>query len=408
MELTAANVAKLYKASRGFTGRIPRDCTLKKLGIQKEVLLAKFKAYEEELASSVDAKNIETSKKIWLPERGITATVFGAGGFLGRYVCQNIGAAGVRAYIPNRGCEMELRHLKPMFDQYTLGQVAFPFYHPNDDDSIRRALEKSDIVINMIGKYYQTKHVLPFLRKNGKESRINYTFHDMNVDIPSRIARIAKELGIERMVHVSALASDVNSPSDWARTKAEGEAAVRSIFPDAVIVRPSIMFGPEDRFLNWFATAAEKYPFVPLVNGGSPLVQPVYVQDVAKAVALVVQDDQWDGRTLDLAGKEDYTWKEVAQFVYDITGQKVRLINFPANMAEKLGEFSQQLPGPVWTKDIAIQQTVDNVLDPVTPNVTFEDLGIQPEIMERVAFHWLHRFREGGHFLLTQGYHSSL
>mmetsp|Transcript_12571 Transcript_12571/g.16507 ORF Transcript_12571/g.16507 Transcript_12571/m.16507 type:complete len:428 (+) Transcript_12571:53-1336(+) len=375
------------------TGKSPEASLLKKLQMTPEAF--------QSLVNEEKTKGSE----IWQPERGITATVFGAGGFLGRYVCQGLANMNARAYLPNRGCEMELRHLKPLFDQNCLGQVAFPFYSPRDDDSIRAAMAKSDIVINLIGKYYQPKHVVPVRKINGKPSRINYTFEEMNVEIPAKIARFAKEMGIRRVIHVSALSSDKESTSDFARTKAEGEEAVKAEFPSAVVVRPAIMYGPEDRFLNWFATAAEKSRFIPLVNGGSPLVQPVYVTDVAKAIEKIVVDAKYDGKTFDLAGEEDYTWKEVAEFVYDITEQKHRLVNMPGAMAEKLGEFTQELAHPVWTKDIAIQQSVDNILDPDSPNLTFADLDIKPRSMEDVAFYFLHRFREGGHFLHAEGYH---
>jgi len=316
---------------------------------------------------------------------------------------------------------MEMRHLKPYFDQICLGQVAFPFYSPRDEDSIRRTMEKSDVVINMIGKYYQTKHAMPKKTPDGKSSRINYSFEEVNVEIPARLARLAKEMGLPRFVHVSALASDPDSPSLWARTKYQGELAVRAEFPEATIVRPAIMFGPEDKFLNHIAKNAKMLPNIPflgglpLVNNGDALIQPVDVRDVAKALCICAQDDEDKlkvdvdvrGKTLDLAGPDDFTWREVAEFVKDVTDMTdTKLFSWDESVARAAGRVLAELPNPRWTEDMALQQSTDQILDPATPNLTFKDLGIKPTPMEKVAFMYLHRYRQGGHFILAEGYHN--
>ena len=161
-------------------------------------------------------------------------------------------------------------------------------FSPRDDESIIAAIKNSDIVINMIGKHYETKHLVPTRREDGKLSRINYSFEEVHVDIAKRIAKLSKDNGVKTFIQVSSLSADINSKSMWSKTKAMGEVAVREAFPGAIVVKPSTVFGPEDRFLNWIADACERFPFFPLLNEGQTLVQPVYAHDVAKALMNIV------------------------------------------------------------------------------------------------------------------------
>ena len=217
---------------------------------------------------------------------GITATVFGSYGFVGRYIMSELGACGSRVYAPFRGCELEPRHLKPMFDLGNLGLMPFS---PKHVDSIRDSLKNSDIVINLIGKHYETKHIVPTRRADGKLSRINYTFDDVHANIPHTIAKIAKEAGVKAFIHVSALSADLESESRWSQSKAKGEIAVREAFPEAVIVRPAKVFGHEDRFLNAYAYWGRRLGYFPVIDDGSALIQPVYASDVGKALMTIIR-----------------------------------------------------------------------------------------------------------------------
>ena len=193
-----------------------------------------------------------------------------------------------------------------------LGVVAPVPFSPRDLDSIRRAVEGSDIVINLIGKDYETKHYLPWL--------VNYTFEDVHVKIPEAIARISLEAGVSCFIHQSALGADPHSLSEWSRTKAAGEAAVRAIIPGATIVRPADVFGPEDRFLNLFAQLHQRLPRVPLVEGGTARVQPLFVEDLAQAIFKIALSEDPEfmlGQTYDLAGPEEYTHREVVEYVFE-------------------------------------------------------------------------------------------
>lgn len=256
---------------------------------------------------------------------GITATVFGAYGFMGRYIVNELGVCGSTCYVPFRGCELEVRHLKPMFDLGNLGLMPFS---PIDRESIFRSLEHSDVVINLIGKHYETKHLAPKVQDNGTISRVNYDFEAVHIKIPETIAELAAAAGVKTLIHVSALAADENSESKWAWSKAIGEKAVRNKFEDAIIVRPATVFGAEDRFLNWIAETMNRSPYFPLLNGGENVLQPVAAEDVGKALMSILEQHQtFAGKTFQLAGPAEYTYKEIAEFVGDVTTLNKSLID---------------------------------------------------------------------------------
>lgn len=342
---------------------------------------------------------------------GITATVFGGYGFIGRYFIEELGARGSRVYVPFRGCELEIRHLKPMFD---LGQLGLLPFSIRDKDSIKESLQYSDVVVNMIGKHYETKHLVPTRRSDGKLSQINYSFEEVHVDAARRIAELAKEAGVKTLIHVSSLAADVNSPCRWARTKAQGELAVREAFPEAIIVKLATVFGPEDRFLNMIAETTKKLPFFPLVDGGSALTQPVFANDVGKALNEIVNDhEMYEGKTFQLAGPAEYSYKELAEFVSDITTQRKPLLDVPAATMHAFAKAVEFLPNPWITddyvsllqQDVLMKDDAEAAAAGGEEMLTFQDLGIEPTSMDKAAFDYLHRYRPGGHFTLVTGYH---
>lgn len=262
--------------------------------------------------------------------------------------------------------------------------------------------------MNLIGKHYETKHVVPTRRANGKLSRVNFSLEETHVTIPQVLAEVAKEAGVPNFIQVSALSADVKSISEWSRTKARGEEAVRKIYPDAVIVKLNTVFGPEDRFLNIFAEVTKRLPFFPLINNGSNVVQPVYVNDVAKGLHEIIKEfDEHRGKIFQFSGPADYTYKEIAEFVQDVILTRKPLIDFPVSTAELAGTVIEQLISPVWTKDMTAQVLEDVVPDKIGAEfASFKDLNVAPESMDRLAFDYLHRFRKGGHFALVKGYHT--
>jgi len=350
---------------------------------------------------------------------GLKVAVFGATGFLGRYVCNELGKVGSTVYIGNRGCEMETRHLRPMFD---LGNAAYYFYHGRDEGSIREIMEGANVVVNLVGKQIETKGLVPVDEKGHvsffKGSRIHCTYHEANAEIPGLIAKCAAETAsVEQLVHVSSTLAAPDSPSEWARAKFAGEEAVKAAYPDATIVRAATLFGHEDKFLNWYALMNGWFWGAPLVEDGSALVQPVYVGDVAKAIMQVIEanSDQFEfnngeafaGKTLELAGPAEYTRAEVAAFVKDVAKQGQNPLPVPKPLLRFIASQVEKLWNPYLTTNDVEVMSLDNVLDPANPSgaVTFADLGMTPTPMEAIAFQYLHRYRMAGHFVYSAGYH---
>uniref|UniRef100_A0A3P8PAL1 NADH dehydrogenase [ubiquinone] 1 alpha subcomplex subunit 9, mitochondrial n=1 Tax=Astatotilapia calliptera TaxID=8154 RepID=A0A3P8PAL1_ASTCA len=232
---------------------------------------------------------------------GIAATVFGATGFLGRYVVNRLGRIGSQIIIPHRCDQYDLMHFRPMGD---LGQILFLEWDARNKDSIKQAMEHSNVVINLVGREWETR---------------NFRFEDVYVTIPQQIARAAREAGITKFVHMSHLNADIRSPSKYLRNKAVGETAVREEFPDAIIMKPSEMFGREDRFFNYYANMRWFGNAVPLIALGKKTVkQPVHVVDVAKAIISAIRDPDANGKTYALVGPNRYLLHDLVEYIYAV------------------------------------------------------------------------------------------
>lgn len=320
----------------------------------------------------------------------IKACVFGSTGFLGRYVVSSLAQVGAQVNVPFRGQEDEVRHLKLTGD---LGRIVnFPFA-PSNEDSVRRAMEGCDVVINLIGKDYETKHVLPWW--------INFSHERVNVEIPDMLSRTAKEMGVRQFIHVSALAADKNSASKWAKTKSIGEDAVRRNFPGSTIVRPADVFGDEDRFLNTYASMARSLPRFLLNNDGTPLKQPVWCNDVANAIHAMVQNPDAIDQTYELAGPEVLSTKEVVEFVFQQIRRPPVVVDLPPLFLHGLATMMEFGPYPKLTRDKLLLDAQDIVIKPDSTALGFADLGITPSNMEHISIRFLHQYRMGGHFLET-------
>jgi NADH dehydrogenase (ubiquinone) 1 alpha subcomplex subunit 9 len=227
---------------------------------------------------------------------------------LGRAVTAQLGSVGSVVKVPYRGSQYETRSLRMYGDN---GRIQELPYSPRDEESIRRSMKNSNVVINCIGKYYETKHLLPW--------HINYTLHETHVTIAERLARIAREEGVAQFVHVSSIIADKDSDCEWARVKAESEERVRAAFPGATIVRPSTMFGYDDRFLNLLTFFSKNMQKIPLVNGGQTKVQPIWSHDVANAICRIINDpDDLVGKTFELGGPDVYTHSELLAYQLDL------------------------------------------------------------------------------------------
>lgn len=321
------------------------------------------------------------------------------------------------AYLGNRGDELEMRHLKPMFD---LGRTRFVFYSPRDIESMKDVIADADVVVNLIGKYYETFQPIQVDKFPYIGRQTNYSYTDTNVTIPRTLAEICKEMQVDHFIHVSASQAKPDSASEWARTKYEGELAVKDVYPWATIIRPTQLYGTEDRLLNWFPTMSHIYRCMPLIDGGEALTQPVYVGDVAKTILHVIDAaHNYSGKTIDCFGPKDYSYRELAEFCKDITERQRPIVSVPKDVAVALANVLQYnrigtdkpmvVPDLVklWSEDILPRMSPEEYAaqeDGEDKILTMADLGVSQTEVEKVAFSYLHRYRFGGHFGRVDGY----
>jgi uncharacterized protein YbjT (DUF2867 family) len=307
-------------------------------------------------------------------------TVFGGSGFVGRHIVRALARRGFRIRVAVRRPDLA-GHLQPLG---SVGQINFVQANLRYPDSVRAAVEGAEIVINCVGILYET----------GKQK-----FDGVQAQGAETVARAAADAGA-KLIHISAIGADAASTSAYARTKAEGEAAVLREVPGAVILRPSVIFGPEDSFLNRFAGLAQILPALPLVGGGETRFQPVFVGDVAQAVMAVVDGKVKPGTILELGGPSVKSFREVLDFVLEVTGRKRLLLPLSFGLARLKAKVLQLLPNPLLTEDQVELLKSDNVVSEAAKEEgrTLEALGIHPQSLEAVAPTWLWRFRRQGQF----------
>ncbi|MCR9257868.1 MAG: complex I NDUFA9 subunit family protein [Alphaproteobacteria bacterium] len=306
------------------------------------------------------------------------ATVFGGSGFIGRYVVRRLAKAGYRVNVAVRDVE-RAKFLRPLGD---VGQITAIPTTVTDRDQVARAIDSADVVVNLIGILYE----------GGGNS-----FAGVQAEGPKLIAEEAAKAGATRLVQVSAIGASATSPSDYARSKAAGEKAVLEAFPDATILRPSVVFGPEDGFFNRFASIARMSPVLPLFGGGTTKFQPVYVGDVADAVMKGLTDPETRGKTYELGGPRVYTFKELMEIVCKETKRKKVLLPLPYAAGDLQATFMELLPHPPLTRDQMKLLRRDNVVTPDGVG-TLADLGIEATSVEAIVPSYLDRFRPGGRF----------
>lgn len=308
-------------------------------------------------------------------------TVYGGSGFVGRYVTEALARTGCRIRIAVRRPDLA-GHLQPLGGVGQIHAVQANLRYPG---SVIKAAEGADAVVNLVGILYET----------GKQK-----FSDVQAEGARNVARAAKAAGAEALAHVSAIGADPRSVSDYAQSKAAGESYVGKAFPEAVILRPSIVFGPEDNFFNLFASMARLSPVLPLIGGGRTRFQPVYAGDVAKAVVAALEGRAKPGHVYELGGPEILTFKEVLQRILRYTDRKRLLVPYPFWMARINAAFLQLMPSPLLTVDQVRLLETDNVaqVKARASAHSFEGLGIKPVSIEAVVPDYLERFREHGEF----------
>jgi uncharacterized protein YbjT (DUF2867 family) len=301
--------------------------------------------------------------------------ILGGSGFIGRYVVKRLAAQGVVVAVGCRHAE-EAKFLRPMGD---VGQIATLNVAIGEEEVLRAFLAGNDWLVNCVG----------ILAERGAQS-----FARIHHEGPARLARLAREAGAERFVHLSAIGADPRSPSRYAKSKGEGEQAVRDAFPTVTILRPSVVFGPEDQFFNRLAQMAMLSPALPLIGGGETAFQPVYVGDVAEAVVRALADPATAGRTYELGGPKVYTLRELTELTLEETRRKRLLFDLPFGLAALQARLLSILPNPPLTPDQVEMLKHDNVVAPGALDLSA--LGITPTAVEAVLPTYLDRFRRGG------------
>lgn len=308
-----------------------------------------------------------------MPNRNL-ATVFGGSGFIGRYVVQRLARKGfiVRVAVREPASALFLK------TSGAVGQIV-PLAGPvTNDADVNRCVEGAEVVINLVG-------ILAERRKGA--------FQHIHVEGARRIARLAAANGVTRLVHLSAIGADPNSPSRYGHTKAEGEAAVRDAFPAATILRPSIVFGQEDHFFNRFARIAQISPVMPVIAGATRF-QPVYVGDVADAVMASLARADTAGMLYELGGPRVWTFREILAYILQETQRRRPMLNVPMGLARLQAMFGELLPWKPLTRDQLLMLQRDNVV--AAGALSLPDLGIIPTPLEMVVPAYIRRFGPGG------------
>jgi len=307
-------------------------------------------------------------------------TIFGGSGFVGRHAVRALCRRGYRIRVAVRRPDLAF-HLQPLGRVGQIHAVQANLRYPA---SVQAAVRGADMVINLVG----------ILFERGRQR-----FVPVQAEGPGIVAEAAREAGA-RMLHVSALGADPDSPAVYARTKALGEEAVRAALPGATIFRPSIVFGPEDDFFNRFAAMARFSPVLPLIGGGHTRFQPVFVGDVAEAIATVTDGRAAGGLTYELGGPDVLTFKEIMAFILATVERRRLLAPLPFPLAEFDAWFLQFMPKPLLTPDQVRLLKFDNVVsdDARRERRTLPDLGIEPHSIAAIVPPYLWRFRKTGQF----------
>ncbi len=317
-------------------------------------------------------------------------TVFGGSGFVGRQLVRALARRGWRIRVASRRPDLAF-HLQP---SGRVGQIHAIQANLRYPASVAAAVRGSDAVVNLVG----------ILTPSGRQR-----FDAVHAFGARLVARAAAEAGVTSMVHMSAIGADAESPSEYSRSKAQGEQGVREFFPDARIARASVIFGPDDDFFNRFATIARVSPALPLISGGETRLQPVFVGDVAEAICRMLDGEAAPGAIYEFGGPEVKSLRDIMAYVCDVIGRKRLLVPMPFAAARwmalgteiasnlSLGMFPSEF---LTTRDQIELLKIDNVVSQAAnaEKRTLEGLAITPDSIEAIVPSYLYRFRKTGQF----------
>ena len=302
--------------------------------------------------------------------------IFGAGGFLGRYIMRQLTKLGYRVKVATRNPYLK-QYLKPLGNP---GQIELFKTNIFDGEDVKQVLKNCDLVINLVGILYETR---------------KQKFNQIHAQFPNLLSELCNELGVKKLVHISALGVKENHSSQYMQSKLQGEKNIQNTFKQSVILRPSVIFGPEDKFFNTFATIAQFSPALPLVGGGNTVFEPIYVGDVAEAIVKSLELNNPNPSIYELGG-ENYSFKELMQILLREIKKKRFLISIPFSVAKFQSYFLQMMPAPLLTPDQVEMLKYDNVVS--GEYKTLKSLKIQSTTIQSILPKYIYRFRTGGQF----------
>ena len=302
--------------------------------------------------------------------------IFGAGGFLGKHLMRQLTKLDYRVKVATRNPYLK-GYLKPLGNPGQIELFKTNIFNPED---VKQVLKNCNIAINLVGILYETR---------------KQKFNQIHAQFPNLLSELCNELAVKKLVHVSALGVKEGHPSQYMQSKLQGEKNIQDTFKQSVILRPGIMFGPEDKFFNTFATLAQFSPALPLIGGGKTVFEPIYVGDVAQSIVKSLELNNLKPSIYELGGA-NYSFKELMQILLSEINKKRFLIPIPWGMAKFQSYFLQMLPTPLLTPDQVTMLRYDNVVS--GEYKTLKNLKIKPTTIQSILPKYIYRFRSGGEF----------
>ena len=303
--------------------------------------------------------------------------IFGAGGFLGKHLMRQLTKLGYRVKVATRNPYLK-GYLKPLGNP---GQIELFKTNIFNLEDVRQILKDCDFAINLVGILYETR---------------KQKFNQIHSQFPHLLSNLCSEIGIKNLVHISALGVAERHNSLYMQSKLQGEKNIQNNFKPSVILRPSIVFGPEDKFFNTFASIAQFSPGLPLVGGGKTKFAPIYVGDVAKAIVKAIDLNNSEPQIYELGGPENYSFKELMKILLTEIKKKRFLIPIPFGIAKFQSYFLQMMPNPLLTPDQVELLKYNNIVS--GEHLTLKDLGITGTPIQSILPKYIYRFRPGGQF----------
>ena len=303
--------------------------------------------------------------------------IFGGGGFLGKHLMRQLTKLDFRVKVATRNPYLK-GYLKPLGNP---GQIELIKTNIFDSEDVKRVLNNCDFVINLVGILYETR---------------KQKFNQVHAQFPYLLSNLCNEIGIKNLIHVSALGVKEGHISKYMKSKLQGEKNIIENFKRTVILRPSVIFGPEDNFFNTFASMAEFSPFLPLIGGGKTKFAPIYVGDVAKAITKSLALNVSNIKIFELGGPENYSFKKLMEILLTEIKKKRFLLHIPFGVAKFQSYFLQIMPRPLLTADQVDLLKYDNVISGNYPGL--KDFGISGVSIQTILPKYIYRFRTGGQF----------